>query len=79
MKILSLVATLFCLVQQAMANLAYPGPIFMEQANGSRIALHLRGDEHYSFFTDEEGYTCIRTTKETGSMHFKAQRAISFF
>jgi hypothetical protein len=59
MKILSLVATLFCLVQQAMANSAYPGPIVMEQADGSSIILRLNGDDYYHFFTDEDGYTCI--------------------
>jgi hypothetical protein len=60
MKILSFVATLFCLVHQAMANMANPDPVAMTQVDGSPTTLRLIGDEFENFWTDEDGYTCIQ-------------------
>lgn len=47
----------------ALANPAYPGKISISHNNGKQLVLTHRGDEHYSYFTDEEGNTYTRDDK----------------
>jgi M6 family metalloprotease-like protein len=44
----------------AQANPAYPGKTTVTLKDGRQVTLTHRGDEHYSFFTDDEGNTYQR-------------------
>lgn len=44
----------------AQANPAYPGKITITLDDGRHVTLTHRGDEHYSFFTDDDGNTYQR-------------------
>ena len=47
----------------AQANPAYPGKITITLDDGRHVTLTHRGDEHYSFFTDDDGNTYQRDGK----------------
>lgn len=40
----------------AVANVAYPGIVRKQQADGKMLSLRLYGDEHFHYATDENGY-----------------------
>ena len=45
---------------------AYPGKLTATLPNGKQVVLTHRGDEHFSFFTDEEGNAYRRTANKVG-------------
>ena len=38
---------------------AYPGPVSEQQPDGSNIELRIKGDEHFNWLEDANGYTVI--------------------
>ena len=44
----------------AAAMPAYPGPVLEQQPDGSNIELRIKGDEHFNWMEDANGYTVIR-------------------
>ena len=45
---------------------AYPGKLTVTLSNGKQVVLTHRGDEHFSFFTDEEGNAYRRAANKIG-------------
>lgn len=65
-KSLFLILALFwgCLAMNARP--AYPGKLSVTLPNGKQVVLTHRGDEHISFFTDEEGNAYRRSANQGG-------------
>jgi M6 family metalloprotease-like protein len=65
-KSLILILALFwgCLAVNAIP--AYPGKLTVTLPNGKQVILTHRGDEHFSFFTDEEGNAYRRSANQGG-------------
>jgi M6 family metalloprotease-like protein len=60
-------AFLFFFILQPMtifAVPAHPGPFETEQPDGKKIKIHLRGDEHFSWHEDAQGYAVKRDDKD---------------
>ena len=53
-----------CLAVKAVP--AYPGKLSVTLPNGKQVVLTHRGDEHFSFFTDEEGNAYRRSANLNG-------------
>ena len=60
--LLTLVLFLGCMTVKAIP--AYPGKQVVTLPNGKQVVLTFRGDEHISFFTDEEGHAYRRTANK---------------
>ena len=53
-------SVLTCLSGQVLAIQASPHPIDEIQPDGSKIRLFVRGDEHFNWYEDENGFTVLR-------------------
>ena len=56
----ALILALILVAPSAWAAPAYPGVITEKQPDGAAVQLRLRGDEHFSWLEDTEGYTVVR-------------------
>jgi M6 family metalloprotease-like protein len=61
---LLLAAALPFLVPQAFAVPAYPGPVELEQPDGAKVVIHLRGDEFFAWHEDADGYVVQRDERD---------------
>ena len=43
----------------ALAMPAFPGPVFDTQPDGSYIELRIKGDEHFNWYEDANGFTVV--------------------
>jgi M6 family metalloprotease-like protein len=52
----------FCLAFSNFASAmpAYPGPVYEQQPDGSSIELRIKGDEHFNWLEDANGFTVIQ-------------------
>jgi len=50
----------FMSLRTAWAISANPNPIILNQPDGTKITLHIRGDEYFHWFEDLDGYTVVR-------------------
>ena len=67
MKKYLLLTIVFFLASMAVNAIpAYPGKLTVTLPNGKQVLLTHRGDEHFSFFTDEEGNAYRRTANKVG-------------
>ena len=58
---ISIFSLIFCLLASGLAfgMPAYPGPVMEQQPNGFTIELRIRGDEHFNWMEDANGYTVV--------------------
>ena len=67
MKKYLLLTIVFFLASMAVNAIpAYPGKLTVTLPNGKQVLLTHRGDEHFSFFTDEEGNAYRRSANKVG-------------
>ena len=57
--LLSFLFLSFGVYDRLFAVMANPNPIHLEQPDGTEVTLRLNGDEFYSWFEDNDGYTVI--------------------
>lgn len=50
----------FAVAPSAMANQANPNPILERQPDGTMIEIRVKGDEHFNWNEDKDGYTILR-------------------
>ena len=65
-KSLFLILALFWGCLAINARPAYPGKLSVTLPDGKQVVLTHRGDEHFSFFTDEEGNAYRRSANQGG-------------